>query len=154
MATLSLSHLALVEGLGLDLPLLLQAVDNVLVAPANLVGQTLRSRRVRYWYHAKETRDATYLHRAVLATRLQPQHPESLRDNHTLLPVVGRRDTLKQLEALKSCRPAGSLVGDHAADGPVENLGGGAMVEGTGLFGIDDVTFVEEVVVPQLNGGS
>ena len=44
MATLSLSHLALVEGLGLDLPLLLQAVNNVLVTPANLVGETLRRR--------------------------------------------------------------------------------------------------------------
>ena len=98
----------------------------------------------------KETRYATYLHRAVLATRLQPQHPESLRDNHTLLPVVGRRNALKQLEALKSCRAASSLVGDHTADGPVENLGRCAVVEGAGLFGVDDMTLVEEVVVPQL----
>ena len=58
---------------------------------------------------------------------------------------------LKQLEALKSSRTAGSLVGDHAADGPVENLGGGAVVEGAGLFRVDDVAFVEEVVVPQLH---
>ena len=36
------THLALVEGLGLDLPLLLQTINNVLVAPANLVGQTLQ----------------------------------------------------------------------------------------------------------------
>ena len=145
-----MTHLALVEGLSLNLPLLLQTVDNVLVAPTNLVGQTLRSRGVRYWYHAKETRYATYLHRAVLATRLQPQHPESLRDNHTLLPVVGRRNALKQLEALKSCRAASSLVGDHTADGPVENLGRCAVVEGAGLFRVDDVAFVKEVVVPQL----
>ena len=34
-------YLALMEGLGLNLPLLLQTVDNVLVAPTNLVGQTL-----------------------------------------------------------------------------------------------------------------
>ena len=145
-----MAHLALVEGLGLDLPLLLQTVDNVLVAPTNLVGQTLISRGVRYWYHAKETRYATYLHRAVLATRLQPQHPESLRDNHTLLPVVGRRNTLKQLEAFKSSRAAGSLVRNHAADGPVENLRGGAMMEGAGRFRVDDVAFVQAVVVPQL----
>ena len=92
----------------------------------------------------------TYLHGAVLATRLQPQHPESLRDNHTLLPVVGRRNALKQLEALKSCRAASSLVGDHTADGPVENLGRCAVVEGAGLFRVDDVAFVKEVVVPQL----
>ena len=36
------AHLALVEGQGLDLPLLLQTVNNVLVAPADLVGQTLQ----------------------------------------------------------------------------------------------------------------
>lgn len=34
------------EGLSLNLPLLLQTVNNVLVAPANLVGQTLQSKPV------------------------------------------------------------------------------------------------------------
>jgi hypothetical protein len=37
------AYLALVEGLGLDLPLLLQAVNDILVAPANLMGQTLQN---------------------------------------------------------------------------------------------------------------
>ena len=41
-------------------------------------------------------------------------------------------------------------MGDHAADGTVEDLGRGAVVEGSGLFGIHDVAFVEEVVVSQL----
>ncbi len=41
-------------------------------------------------------------------------------------------------------------MGDHTADGPVEDLGRCAVVEGTGLFGVDDVAFVKEVVVTQL----
>ena len=92
----------------------------------------------------------TYLDRTVLATGLQTQYPESLRDNHALLSVVGRRDALEQLEALQSSRAAGSLVGNHATDGAVEDLGGSAVMEGAGLFGVDDVALVEEVVVPQL----
>ena len=111
-----MAHLALVEGLGLDLPLLLQTVDNVLVAPTNLVGQTLISRGVRYWYHAKETRYATYLHRAVLATRLQPEYPQCSGDNHSLLPVIRRWDSLKQLQSVQCSSTARSLVGDHPAN--------------------------------------
>ena len=84
----------------------------------------------------------TYLDRAVLATRLQPQYPESLRDNHALLLIVGRRDTLEQLEALKSSRTAGCLVGNHATDRSVKDLGRGTVVEGSGLFGIHNVTLV------------
>ena len=41
-------------------------------------------------------------------------------------------------------------MGDHAADGPIEDLGGCTMVEGAGLFGVDNVALVQEVVVPQL----
>ena len=41
-----MAHLALMEGLGLDLPLLLQTVDDVLVSPTNLVGETLVYHRV------------------------------------------------------------------------------------------------------------
>ena len=43
----ALSHLALVESQSLDLPLLLQTVNDVLVAPTNLVGQTLQNDAVR-----------------------------------------------------------------------------------------------------------
>lgn len=35
------THLALMEGLSLNLPLLLQTVHNILVAPANLVREAL-----------------------------------------------------------------------------------------------------------------
>ena len=38
-----LSYLALVEGLSLNLPLLLQPIDNILVAPADLVRETLHN---------------------------------------------------------------------------------------------------------------
>lgn len=38
------TYLALVEGLGLNLPLLLEAVNDILVAPANLVRQPLQIR--------------------------------------------------------------------------------------------------------------
>ena len=122
--------LALMEGLGLDLPLLLQAINDVLVAPANLVGQTADS--------------------AVLAAGLQPQDTQSLGNDHLLLLVVGGRDTLEDLEALKGSGTAGGLVGDHAADGLVEDARGGAEVEGTVLFRVHEVLFVEEVVVAQL----
>ena len=87
---------------------------------------------------------------AVFATWLQPQHPESFRNDHPLLPVVGGRNTFKQLEAFEGCCTACSLVGHHATDGAVKNLGGCAVMEGAGLFGIHDVTFMEEVVVSQL----
>jgi hypothetical protein len=38
------AYLALVESLGFDLPLLLEAVHHVLVAPADFVGETLRGK--------------------------------------------------------------------------------------------------------------
>ena len=104
--------------------------NNILVLPAELVAETADS--------------------AVLAAGLEPQHPEGLRDDHALLAIVRRGHALEELETLKSCRAASSLVGDHTADGPVENLGRCAVVEGAGLFRVDDVAFVKEVVVPQL----
>lgn len=140
-------YLALMESLSLDLPLLLQTVHNILVAPANLVRQTLEYVTLE---SLQANRCSAYLDCAVLPPRLQSENPESLRHNHTLLPVVGRRNTLKELEAVKSCRTASRLVGDHTADGPVENLGGSAVVEGTRLFGVHNMTLVKEVVVPQL----
>ena len=35
------TNLALMEGLSLNLPLLLKAINHILVAPANLMGETL-----------------------------------------------------------------------------------------------------------------
>ena len=68
---------------------------------------------------------------AVLAAGLQPQHPQSLRNDDTLLLVVWGGDTLKGLETLKSGIATGGLVGNHAADGSPEHLGRGAEVERT-----------------------
>ena len=93
----------------------------------------------------------SHLDSAVLATRLQSEDTQSLRDNHPLLLIVRRGNTLKELETLQSSSTASSLVGDHTANGPVENLGRSAVVEGAGLFRVDNVAFVQEVVVPQLH---
>ena len=49
------AYLALVEGQGLDLPLLLQTVDDVLVAPANFVGQTLQQHIARQFVPLRES---------------------------------------------------------------------------------------------------
>lgn len=87
---------------------------------------------------------------AVLAARLQSQDSQSLRDNHSLLAVVRGGNTLVEFEALESCRTACSLVRDHAADGPVEDLRGRAVVEGARLLRVHNVALVKEVVVPQL----
>lgn len=43
---------------------------------------------------------------------------------------------------------------NHAADCPVEDFGGGTVVEGSGLFGVHYVTLVEEVVVPELKANT
>lgn len=92
-------------------------LNNVLVLPANLVAQTADS--------------------AVLAAGLQPQNAESLGNHHLLDLVVGRGDTLEDLEALKGGGTAGGLVGDHAADGLIEDTRGSAEVEGTCKRGSD-----------------
>jgi hypothetical protein len=68
---------------------------------------------------------------AVLAAGLQAENAESLGNNHLLLLVVRGRDTLEDLEALQGGGTAGSLVGDHAPDGLVEDSRGGTEVEGT-----------------------
>ena len=147
-----ITHLALVEGLSLDLPLLLQAVNDVLVSPANLMGQTLQNAHSVILRFPLDIMCLiiTYLDSAVFAARLQSQNTEGLWHNHALRPVVGRGDTLEELEAFESSSTTGSLVGDHSADCPVEDLGGGTVMEGARLFRVDDVTLVEEVVVPEL----
>lgn len=85
--------------------------NNILVLPANLVAQTADS--------------------AVLAARLQAENTQSLGNDHLLLGVVRGGNTLEDLKALHGSGTSGSLVGDHATDGLVEDSGGGAEVEGT-----------------------
>lgn len=68
---------------------------------------------------------------AVLAAGLETEDTQGLGNDHLLLLVVGRGDTLEDLEALQGGGTTGSLVGDHATDGLVEDARGGTEVEGT-----------------------
>lgn len=85
--------------------------NDVLVLPAELVADTTDG--------------------AVLAARLQPQHTESLGNDHALLLVIWGRNTLEGLEALHSSGTASGLVRDHTTDGSPEDLRWGTEVEGT-----------------------
>jgi hypothetical protein len=94
--------------------------------------------------------ERTNLDCAVFATWLQPKNAKSIGHHHALLAIIRRRNALKKLEALQSGLAPCALVGDHAANGTVQDLGWGAVVEGAGFFGVNNVAFVKEVVVPQL----
>merc|ERR1719270_447336 len=52
-------------------------------------------------------------------------------DNHPLLLVIRRWDTLECLEPLHGLLSSLCLVRDHASNGPPEHLGGSPEVEGT-----------------------
>jgi len=123
-------NLALVESSSFDLPLLFQTIDNVLVSPANFMRQTLYS--------------------AIFPTGFQPQHSQRLRDDEPLLAIVRGRNTLEELETLKGSGTTGGLVRDHTADRSVEYLRGGTVMEGAGLFRVDNVPFMEEIMVSEL----
>jgi hypothetical protein len=103
--------LALVVSGGLGLAALLESLNNILVLPAVLVAETTD--------------------KAVLAAGLQAQDTQSLGNDHLLLEVVGRGDTLEDLKSLEGGGTAGGLVGNHATDGLVEDARRGAEVEGT-----------------------
>jgi hypothetical protein len=118
------------EGLGLCLSLLLEALDDVLVAPAVLVRKTLDG--------------------AVLAARLQSEDSESLGDDDLLLLVIGGGDALEELDPLDGSLASGELVREHASDRAEEDLAGSALVEGTALVGLDQMALVEEVLVAEL----
>lgn len=83
---------------------------------------------------------------AVLPSWLQPQDPQGLGNDHALLGVVRRGDTLKDLEALESGLPTAGLVGNHATDGLVEDAGWGAEVEGSAKR-VEPVTLPEVRVI-------
>lgn len=85
--------------------------NNILVLPADLVAETANG--------------------AVLAAGAQTEDTQGLGNDNALLLVVGRGDTLEDLQALHGGGTTGSLVGNHATDGLVEDAGGGTEVEGT-----------------------
>lgn len=92
----------------------------------------------------------SYLDCAVFSTRFQPQHSQSLRDYHSLLAVIGWGNTLKQFQALKRGSTAGSLVGNHATNSTEEDFRRSAVVKGTRFLRVNDVSFVQEVMIAQL----
>ena len=145
--------LALVVSLALNLPTLLKSVDvisivsnqchdnntgedvvgcnvprnDILVLPANLVAETANG--------------------AVLAAGPQTEDTEGLGNDNALLLVIGRGDTLEDLQALHSSSTAGGLVGNHAADSLVEDPRGSAEVEGTTASGVETGHLAEIGVV-------
>lgn len=122
--------LALVVSSALSLSSLLQSSNDILVLPANLVGQTTNS--------------------AELAAGLETEDTESLGNDDLLGLVVGRGDTLEDLKALESGGTAGSLVGDHTTDSLVEDSGRSTEVEGTTAGGVVSGDLSEVGVVLEL----
>lgn len=110
--------------------------------------QALRNRQIND--ETQSCVQSSHLYRTVLPARLQPQYPQSLRNDHPLLPVVWWRYTLIQLKAFQGSGSSCGFVGNHATNGTVKNLRGCSVVEGARLFWIHDVAFVEEVVVAEL----
>lgn len=101
--------------------------NNILVLPADLVGETANG--------------------AVLAAGLQSQDTEGLGNNHLLDLVVRGRNTLEDLESRQGSGAAGSLVGHHATDGLVEDPRRRAEVEGTTAGGVETGHLAEVGVV-------
>lgn len=106
-------------GLALGLPLLLETVNNVLVSPSDLVRDTLEG--------------------AELPAGLEAEDTEGGGNDHLLDLVLGGGNALEESEAGQGGGTTGSLVGDHSADSLVEDPRRSAVVEGTGLLGVDQV---------------
>lgn len=83
---------------------------------------------------------------AVLPSWFQPQDPQGLRNDKTLLGIIRGRDTLKDLEAFESGLTTRGLVGNHTANGLVEDAGRGAEVKGA-VCRVETVTFPKVGVV-------
>ena len=90
---------------------------------------------------------------AVLAAGLQPEDAESLGNDNALHVVVGLGNTLEGLKTLHGGGATGGLVGNHAADGASEHLGGSAEVEGTCKRGSDMLFDWEDSVVASYRRG-
>merc|ERR550517_609334 len=78
-----------------------------------------------------------------------PQNLESRWDDHELLFVIGRGNSLEGLEPLEGILPTLSLVGGHATHSAPEDLGGSPEVEGS-TGGLDVATLLQKVEVLQL----
>jgi len=121
--------LGLVERLSLDFPLSLQSGNNVLVLPADLVSESSQ--------------------RAVSPAGLQPEDLEGRGDDHLLLFVIRRGDSLECLQALQGVLSSLGLVRSHATDSSPEDLGRSSEVE-SATAGLDVAPLPQEVEVLQL----
>ena len=87
--------------------------------------------------------------RAELPATLQSEDLQSRWDDHLLLLVIGRRNSLESLETLQSILSSLGHVRNHPSDGSPEDLGGSPEVEGT-TAGLDVATLLQEVEILQL----
>lgn len=128
------SDLLGVVGGRLDLSSFFEAGDDILVFPADLVGETADGAELSAWLQSEDT--------------------EGLWDDDSLVTVVWWRNALKDLQALQGGLATGRLVGDHTTDGLVEDTGWGAEVERTlGLVVsgcLSEVGVVLELVAEEL----
>jgi hypothetical protein len=113
------------EGLRPDLPLLLETVNDILVAPTNFMREALELDEPQSTLKSL----STHLHCAVFPPWLQSEDPQSFWHHHSLLPIVRRRDTLEEFQTFKSGGTAGSLVGHHPPDSTEQNFGRSAVMK-------------------------
>lgn len=119
------SLLTLIESLSVSLALLLQVGNHILVLPSDLIGDAAQS--------------------GELASGLQVNDTQGTGDNHTLGLVVWWGDSLEHLQAAQSCLSTSGLVGDHTAQGTVEDTGGGAEMERS-VLGVGASTLAQVAV--------
>ena len=80
---------------------------------------------------------------------LQSENLESRWDDHLLLLVIWRRNSLECLETLESLLSSLSFVRSHAPDGSPEDLGGGSEVESS-TAGLHVASLSQKVQILQL----
>ena len=77
---------------------------------------------------------------------LQSENLEGRWDDHLLLLVIWRRNSLECLETLESILSSLGLVRSHSSDGSPEDLGGGSEVESS-TAGLDVASLSQEVKI-------
>lgn len=84
-----------------------------------------------------------------LPAGLKPEDLEGLWDDHLLLPVIWRRNSLEALQPLEGILSPLSLVGDHTPHSSPEDLSGGTEMEGAAK-GLHVATETQELEVLEL----
>jgi len=102
------THLVFMESLSLDLPLLLKAVNHVLVAPANLMQETLGK-------SCFSCRQSSYKNIPWPCSICDPASTSAPRYDYPLLPVIWWQHTFKKLETFQSSSSMGGFVRNHAS---------------------------------------